>query len=137
MDRNRIEYIARLPHGEPLVQTVLNGPIEVDDPIHRFGVEEMLRASRTEGVLASLLCFFGVLTYGGHGLLDRLELGIPNLVVRKLYGERIQESPPPSSIGSCNTATSSPSAATATACARSAARGSCKGHHRLPAVPAS
>lgn len=94
MDRNRIDYIARLPHGEPLVQAALNRtePIEIDDLVHRFGVEEMLRDSQTKGFLASLLYFFGVLTYGGRGQLDRLQLVIPNLVVRKLYVERMQES---------------------------------------------
>jgi len=45
----------------------------------------------TEGFLASLLYFFGVLTYGGRDARGRLQLVIPHLVVRKLYVERIQE----------------------------------------------
>jgi len=93
MDRNRIEYIARLPHGEALVSAALNTahPISVDRLEQRFGVERMLRAPQTEGFLASLLYFFGVLTYSGRDPLGNLQLSIPNLVVRKLYVERIQE----------------------------------------------
>ncbi|MBK1648152.1 hypothetical protein [Rhabdochromatium marinum] len=93
MDRNRIEYIARLPHGEDLVTAALDSthPITIDDLEQRFGVERMLHAPQTHGFLASLLYFFGVLTYSGRDPLGNLQLSIPNLVVRKLYIERIQE----------------------------------------------
>ena len=93
MDRNRIEYIARLPHGETLVKAALNGaePIEVADLDYGFGVEQILKAPETEGFLASLLYFFGVLTLAGRGRLGHLQLVIPNLVVRKLYVERLQK----------------------------------------------
>ncbi|EIC23032.1 Protein of unknown function (DUF1703) [Thiorhodovibrio frisius] len=94
MDRNRIEYIAGLPNGEAVVTAALDRgePLTVEQLERRFGVDRMLHAPQTEGFLASLLYFFGVLTYGGRGLLRHLELVIPNLVVRKLYVERIQES---------------------------------------------
>ncbi len=94
MDRNRIDFIARLPHGEAVVAAALDPaePLTVERLERRFGVEQMLRAEQTEGFLAALLYFFGVLTYGGRGILRRLQLVIPNLVVRKLYVERIQES---------------------------------------------
>jgi hypothetical protein len=93
MDRNRIEYIARLPRGEALVSAALDSahPLSVDRLEQRFGVERMLRAPQTEGFLASLLYFFGVLTFSGRDALGNLQLSIPNLVVRKLYVERIQE----------------------------------------------
>jgi len=93
MDRNRIEYIARLPHGEALVTAALDAanPISIDRVERRFGVEQMLHAPHTQGFLASLLYFFGVLTYAGRDPMGKLRLTIPNLVVRKLYVERIQE----------------------------------------------
>ncbi|WP_462323050.1 AAA family ATPase [Halochromatium sp.] len=93
MDRNRIEYIARLPRGEAIVSAALDSahPLSVDRLEQRFGVERMLHAPQTEGFLASLLYFFGVLTYSGRDPLGTLQLSIPNLVVRKLYVERIQE----------------------------------------------
>ncbi len=94
MDRNRIDYIAQLPHGQSVVTAALDrgDPLTVEKLERRFGVERMLRAPQTEDFLASLLYFFGVLTYGGRGQLRHLQLVIPNLVVRKLYVERIQES---------------------------------------------
>ncbi len=93
MDRNRIEYIAHQPHGEALVSAALDAahPLSVDRLEQRFGVERMLHAPQTEGFLASLLYYFGVLTYSGRDPLGNLQLRIPNLVVRKLYIERIQE----------------------------------------------
>jgi hypothetical protein len=53
MDRNRIDYIARLPHGKTLVKAALNGadPIEVADLDYGFGVEQILKAPETEGLL--------------------------------------------------------------------------------------
>lgn len=62
MDRYRIDYIARLPHGESMVRAALNRaePIIVDDLEHRFGVEQILAGPQTDGFLASLLYFFGV-----------------------------------------------------------------------------
>ena len=94
MDRNRIEYIAQLPQGDAVVTGALDPgePLTVEKLERRFGVDRMLRAPQTESFLASLLYFFGVLTYGGRGPLRELRLVIPNLVVRKLYVERIQES---------------------------------------------
>jgi len=86
MDRNRIDYIARQPHGEALVSAALDTahPLSVDRLEQRFGVERMLHAPQTEGFLASLLYFFGVLTYSGRDALGKRQLSIPNLVVRKL-----------------------------------------------------
>ncbi len=94
MDRNRIDYIGKLPHGDALVHAALDStePITIDELEHRFGVDQMLRASQTQGFLASLLYFFGVLTLDGRDALGRIQLAIPNLVVRRLYVERIQES---------------------------------------------
>ena len=41
--------------------------------------------------MASLLYYFGILTLGGVTPFDELTLCIPNLVIRKLYAEQIQE----------------------------------------------
>ena len=44
MDRNRIEYIARLPHGEALVNAALDSahPIVIDDQIQLAGYRKTL-----------------------------------------------------------------------------------------------
>ncbi len=93
MDRNRIQYVARLPHGEVLVNAALNDaePLAVAQLVNRFGVQDMLTAPRDPDFLASLLYYFGVLTLGGRDALGKLQLTIPNQVIRKLYVERLQE----------------------------------------------
>ncbi len=93
MDRNRIEYIARLPHGNELVTRAL-GPTDailIDELANRFGVEDMLAATRDQPFLASLMYYLGVLTIAGSDAMGRLALTIPNLVIRRLYVERIRD----------------------------------------------
>jgi hypothetical protein len=93
MDRNRIQYVARLPHGETLVNRALNPaePLAVAQLANRFSVQDMLTAPRDPDFLASLLYYFGVLTLAGRDVLGKLQLAIPNQVIRKLYVERLQE----------------------------------------------
>ncbi|CAK0776174.1 hypothetical protein CCP3SC15_530028 [Gammaproteobacteria bacterium] len=98
MDRNRIQYVAALPHGRTLVTQALAAgeinseqAITIDQLADRFGVRVMLDAPRDHAFLASLLYYFGVLTLAGRDERGRLRLTIPNLVVRKLYAERLQE----------------------------------------------
>ncbi|HPE72806.1 MAG TPA: AAA family ATPase [Candidatus Competibacter sp.] len=93
MDRNRIQYVARLPHGETLVNRALDSaePLTVVQLVNRFGVRDMLTAPRTPDFLATLLYYFGVLTLAGRDALGKLVLTIPNQVIRKLYVERLQE----------------------------------------------
>ena len=94
MDRNRIQYVARLPHGEALVDGALNPiePLTVAQLANRFGVQEMLAAPKDPAFLASLLHYFGVLTLAGRDASGKLALTIPNQVIRNLYVERLQES---------------------------------------------
>ena len=49
MDRNRIQYVARLPHGEALVNRALNPaePLAIAQLVNRFGVQDMLTARAT------------------------------------------------------------------------------------------
>jgi len=93
MDRNRIQYVARLPHGEALVNAALNPgePLAVAQLSNRFGVQDMLSAPKDPNFLASLLYYFGVLTLAGRDAIGKLQLAIPNQVIRKLYVERLQE----------------------------------------------
>ena len=93
MDRHRIQYVARLPHGEALVNRALNPaePLAISQLVNRFGVQDMLTAPRTPDFLATLLYYFGVLTLAGRDAMGKLQLTIPNQVIRKLYVERLQE----------------------------------------------
>ena len=91
MDRNRLRYVAQLPHGETLITRALNPevPLAITELSNRFGVEEMLTAPKDAAFMASLLYYFGVLTLAGHDAFGKLQLTIPNQVVRQLYIERL------------------------------------------------
>ncbi len=93
MDRGKLTYIARLPHGEALLIDALSGDDRVVIPqlARRFGVEDMLTAVKDQPFMASLLQFFGILTLAGRDALGQLMLRIPNLVARALYVERLRE----------------------------------------------
>ena len=94
MDRNRIEYIARMPHGNELIARILNpqDPPLIPELADRFGVQDMLTATKDQPFLASLLYYLGVLTIADRDAMGRLTLCIPNLVIRRLYVERIRDS---------------------------------------------
>lgn len=93
MDRNKLEYIARLPHGETLIVQALSDDtsIAVNQLSERFGVADVLNAIKDQTFMASLLYYFGILTQAGMDpLFGQLQLKIPNLVARTLYVERLQ-----------------------------------------------
>lgn len=93
MDRGKLSYIAALPGGEEVIVAALNDDVVLIGPklADRFGVEDMLVARKDATFMASLLYYFGVLTLAPeHGVYGDLQLRIPNLVIRKLYLERLQ-----------------------------------------------
>ena len=93
MDRAKIAYVARLPGGEQLILDALQEktPVVIPQLEDRFGAAEMLAPSHERAFLASLLYYLGVLTLAGQTALQELLLRIPNLVVRRLYVERIRD----------------------------------------------
>jgi hypothetical protein len=93
MDRGKITSISQLPQGDIFIMQALNDaqPLTVQRLAARLGVEDMLHAARDTTFIASLLYFFGVLTLNGKNLFGERILQVPNLVVRKLYVERLQE----------------------------------------------
>jgi hypothetical protein len=93
LDRAKLAAISSLPNGEQFILNALNEapPLSVSLLADRFGVSDMLYAPKDSTFLASLLYYFGVLTLNGETPLGKLCLTIPNLVVRKLYVERIFE----------------------------------------------
>jgi Predicted AAA-ATPase len=92
MDRGKLAYIAGLPGGEKVIVGALNDQTPLSVPLlaDRFGVEDVIVLQKDPVFMASLLYFFGALTLDGRGALDKLQLRIPNLVVRRLYAERLQ-----------------------------------------------
>ena len=93
MDRNKLVYVSRLPHGESVLVKALSGDDALTIPqlAQRFGVEDVLNAVKDETFMVSLLYYFGVLTWVGVTAFNEGMFKIPNLVARALYVERLQE----------------------------------------------
>jgi len=93
MDKEKITYISQLPGGEEVIMNALQEkpPLAVWELASRFGVEDMLYATKDTTFMVSLLYYFGVLTLASKSEIGELVLKIPNLVVRKLYVERIRD----------------------------------------------
>lgn len=93
MDRNKLVYISKLPHGEDVLLKAVSEdtPLRIFQLAQRSGVEDMLKEVKDETFMTSLLYYFGILTMAGRGALAKLEFRIPNLVAKKLYVERLQD----------------------------------------------
>ncbi len=94
MDRNKIVYISQLPHGKEVVTKALTEqePLSLPDLAYRFGIDEIVKTTKDTPFMLSLLYYFGVLTFSGKiEFTGELILKIPNLVIRRLYAERIEE----------------------------------------------
>ena len=83
----------QLPHGEEVISEALNEekPLAILQLSSRFGVNDILTGTKDTPFMASLLYYFGVLTFGGYTASGELILKIPNLVMRKLYVEQLQD----------------------------------------------
>ncbi len=93
LDAAKLEYISRIPKGDQLLfnLTEEDRRVVVSELADRFGVREMLTdRSKDRLFMVSFLYFFGVLTIRGMTPAGEIELGVPNLVMRKLYVERLQ-----------------------------------------------
>ncbi len=93
-DRAKIAYVAGLPDGRGLILDAVeeDARISIRQLEDRFGVAEMLASSQDRTFMASLLYYLGVLTLGQEETnLGKLTLRVPNLVVRKLYVERLRD----------------------------------------------
>ncbi|QEP42479.1 AAA family ATPase [Ectothiorhodospiraceae bacterium BW-2] len=93
MDKNRIAYIASLPHGSEVIEQLTASDRAVTMWLQTgFGIEKLLaREVPDKGYLLSLLYWFGVLTVDGNDALGETCLKIPNQVIRQLYLERLQQ----------------------------------------------
>ncbi|MDM8531047.1 AAA family ATPase [Anaerolineales bacterium HSG25] len=94
MDANKIAYISQLPQGEQVVSQALDdeNPLTIAELANNFGVKEMLKQQHNSIFMVSLLYYFGVITLASEQTdIGELKLRIPNLVIRKLYVDRIHE----------------------------------------------
>jgi hypothetical protein len=93
MDRGKLSYVSTLLNGESVIFHALNEnpPLSLFELADRFGVKDMLSAAKDTQFIVSLLYYLGILTLNGETELGELRFKIPNLVVRKLYVERLFE----------------------------------------------
>ncbi|MFZ1641625.1 MAG: AAA family ATPase [Candidatus Contendobacter sp.] len=93
MDRNKLVYVSRLPHGESVLVKALSSDdaLVIPQLAQRFGVQDMLNVVKDETFMVSLLYYFGVLTWAGLTAFNEEMFKVPNLVARSLYVERLQE----------------------------------------------
>jgi len=93
IDRGKLAYISGLPNGESIIFQALNEtpPLSLTELANRFGVDDMLNATKDTTFIVSLLYYLGILTFNGETEFGDLRFKIPNLVVRKLYVERLFE----------------------------------------------
>jgi len=91
MDLGKLTYISN--NGRAIIFQALNGtpPLSLSLLANRFGVDQMLKTSHGTKFIVSLLYYLGILTLDGKTELGDLRFRIPNLVVRKLYLERLFE----------------------------------------------
>ncbi len=92
MDAGRIRYIAALPNGHGIIDQIVDDehPVMLQELENQFGVEKLREVQQDSRYMLSLLYFFGVLTIRDIGELGKLVLGVPNLVIRGLYVERLK-----------------------------------------------
>jgi len=93
VDSAKLEFVANLPKGQKLLLDLVERDREVviSEMSDRFGITEMLSdESRDNAFLASFLYYSGVLTLKGETDDLKVVLRVPNLVMQKLYVERIQ-----------------------------------------------
>jgi hypothetical protein len=94
MDPGKLAYLAALPSGAEVVVRALNddASLSANLLVGRFGVQDVRAAQQDVKFMVSLFYFLGMLTLSETNAFGDVPMRIPNLVIRKLYLERLQES---------------------------------------------
>jgi hypothetical protein len=91
-DENKLEYISQVTAGKKVVVDLLraNQPLEVPHIEGRFTMQRIVeQADGDSAYLGSFLYYFGMLTLVGKTARRWLQLAPPNLVIRKLYLDKV------------------------------------------------
>ena len=94
VDFGKIKYAADLAQGRRIVFDLCekNASVEVSQLKKRFGVEELLSdKTKDNQFIISYLYYVGTLTHVEETNQGKLKLQIPNLVMKSLYIDRVQE----------------------------------------------
>ncbi len=89
-DRSKLAFLARTSAGSGVIEQLTegDGTVRVVELEQSFALEDLTRIGKDPGAIASFLYYMGLLTRTRH-VPPRLR--IPNLVVRKLFLERLLE----------------------------------------------
>ncbi len=93
-DGAKLDYIAQIPGGRQLLLDMVheNAAVVVTALAKRFGIRDLMNASgKDNAFMVSLLYYFGILSQDTITPQGKLVLKVPNLVMRKLYVERLAE----------------------------------------------
>ncbi|MCP4106621.1 MAG: AAA family ATPase [Desulfobacteraceae bacterium] len=93
-DEAKLQYISQIPEGRQLLLDLVKKDrhIIISELADGFGIWKMLSdKSKDKVFMASFLYYFGVLTVKGETEQGEICLKVPNLVMHRLYAERIQE----------------------------------------------
>jgi hypothetical protein len=91
-DGAKLDYIAQIPGGGQLLLDLVheNAQVVVTTLSKRFGIRDLMNAAgQDDAFMVSLLYYFGVLTITNLTVEGELVLRVPNIVMQKLYVERL------------------------------------------------
>ncbi|MDM8560855.1 AAA family ATPase [Candidatus Parabeggiatoa sp. HSG14] len=93
MDKGKLTYISNLPYGEEVIVQALNEnpPLSLKQLASGFGVEDMFKSVKDTQFMVSLLYYFGILTLNGENEWKEMVFKVPNLVIRKLYVDKLKD----------------------------------------------
>ncbi|MDM8561211.1 AAA family ATPase [Candidatus Parabeggiatoa sp. HSG14] len=93
MDKGKLTYISDLPYGKDVIVQALNEnpPLSLKQLASGFGVEDMLNSVKDTQFMVSLLYYFGILTLNGENEWKEMLFKVPNLVIRKLYVDKLKD----------------------------------------------
>ncbi|MEA1962321.1 MAG: AAA family ATPase [Bacillota bacterium] len=94
MDEEKLIYISKIKGGNQLIIDLMqNGQtVETREINQKFGIRRMLsNATHDRAFLISFLAYFGILTFAGRTREGKKRLKVPNLIMQRLYVERLNE----------------------------------------------
>ena len=92
-DDAKLQYVSELGGGQLLLDLAESDrPVAIDKLERRFGIKQVIDdQSHDYRFIVSFLYYFGVVTLQGETATGEMVLGVPNLVVRGLFIERIRQ----------------------------------------------
>ncbi|MBF0450294.1 MAG: AAA family ATPase [Candidatus Magnetomorum sp.] len=94
VDDQKIVFISELPIGEKIIATLTqkNAILEISELKERFGLTELLKdISKDQQFIVSYLYYAGALTMVDENMSGKIDLKVPNLVMKSLYIDHLRQ----------------------------------------------